>query len=64
MHAAGPVHRDLKAQNVILGDFRPVIIDFGLGAFVGASKGTLTQAGMVIGTVRCMPPEQALGEWT
>jgi serine/threonine protein kinase len=62
VHAAGLVHRDLKAQNVILGDFGPVIIDFGLGAFVGASKGSLTQAGVVIGTVRCMPPEQAMGE--
>ncbi|GAA0410925.1 serine/threonine-protein kinase [Streptomyces luteireticuli] len=62
VHAAGLVHRDLKAQNVILGDFGPVIIDFGLGAFLGASKGSLTQSGMVIGTVRCMPPEQALGE--
>lgn len=61
VHAAGLVHRDLKAQNVVLGDFGPVIIDFGLGAFVGASKGSLTQAGAVIGTVRCMPPEQALG---
>lgn len=62
VHAAGLVHRDLKAQNVVLGDFGPVIIDFGLGAFVGSSKGSLTQAGMVIGTVRCMPPEQALGD--
>ncbi|MEV8287484.1 serine/threonine-protein kinase [Streptomyces niveus] len=62
VHAAGLVHRDLKAQNVILGNFGPVIIDFGLGAFVGASKESLTQAGAVIGTVRCMPPEQALGE--
>ncbi|WP_435866773.1 serine/threonine-protein kinase [Streptomyces viridosporus] len=62
VHAAGLVHRDLKAQNVILGDFGPVIIDFGLGAFLGGAKGSLTQAGMVIGTVRCMPPEQALGE--
>ncbi|WP_438828841.1 serine/threonine-protein kinase [Streptomyces klenkii] len=62
VHAAELVHRDLKAQNVILSDFGPVIIDFGLGAFVGGSKGTLTQAGAVIGTVRCMPPEQALGE--
>ncbi|MBB0242641.1 protein kinase [Streptomyces alkaliphilus] len=62
VHSAGLVHRDLKAQNVVLGDFGPVIIDFGLGAFVGASKGSLTQAGVVIGTVRCMPPEQALGE--
>lgn len=39
VHAAGLVHRDLKAQNVVLGDFGPVIIDFGLGAFVGASRG-------------------------
>ncbi|MFD8150156.1 serine/threonine-protein kinase [Streptomyces sp. NPDC059720] len=62
VHAAGLLHRDLKAQNVVLGDFGPVIIDFGLGAFLGASKGSLTLAGMVIGTVRCMPPEQALGE--
>ncbi|MFI6877024.1 serine/threonine-protein kinase [Streptomyces sp. NPDC050400] len=62
VHAAGLVHRDLKAQNVILGDFGPVIIDFGLGAFLDASKGSLSQAGMLIGTVRCMPPEQALGE--
>ncbi|WP_030609368.1 serine/threonine-protein kinase [Streptomyces sclerotialus] len=62
VHSAGLVHRDLKAQNVILGDFGPVIIDFGLGAFLGVSKGSLTQAGSVIGTVRCMPPEQALGE--
>ncbi|NLU75508.1 protein kinase [Streptomyces sp. HNM0575] len=62
VHAVGLVHRDLKAQNVILGDFGPVIIDFGLGAFLGASKGSLTQAGTVIGTVRCMPPEQALGD--
>ncbi|MFE0191430.1 serine/threonine-protein kinase [Streptomyces sp. NPDC058989] len=61
VHAVGLVHRDLKAQNVILGDFGPVIIDFGLGAFLGASKGSLSQAGTVIGTVRCMPPEQALG---
>ncbi|MGW6599412.1 serine/threonine-protein kinase [Streptomyces sp. NPDC055036] len=62
VHAVGLVHRDLKAQNVVLGDFGPVIIDFGLGAFVGGAKGSLTQAGVVIGTVRCMPPEQALGE--
>ncbi|MCX5529781.1 serine/threonine protein kinase [Streptomyces sp. NBC_00006] len=62
VHDAGLVHRDLKAQNVILGGFGPVIIDFGLGAFLDASKGSLSQAGMLIGTVRCMPPEQALGE--
>jgi serine/threonine protein kinase len=62
VHAAGLVHRDLKASNVILGDFGPVIIDFGLGAFLDSSKGSMSQPGTVLGTVRCMPPEQARGE--
>lgn len=62
VHGAGLVHRDLKASNVILGDFGPVIIDFGLGAFLDASKGSMSQPGTVLGTVRCMPPEQARGE--
>ncbi|MFI1200681.1 serine/threonine-protein kinase [Streptomyces sp. NPDC020883] len=62
VHATGLVHRDLKASNVILGDFGPVIIDFGLGAFLDASKGSLSRVGTVLGTVRCMPPEQARGE--
>ncbi|GLW74949.1 hypothetical protein Kpho02_72460 [Kitasatospora phosalacinea] len=62
VHGAGLLHRDLKASNVILGDFGPVIIDFGLGAFMEASKGSMSQPGTVLGTVRCMPPEQARGE--
>ncbi|RAJ44767.1 serine/threonine protein kinase [Kitasatospora sp. SolWspMP-SS2h] len=62
VHGAGLLHRDLKASNVILGDFGPVIIDFGLGAFLEASKGSMSQPGTVLGTVRCMPPEQARGE--
>ncbi|MCG6495696.1 serine/threonine-protein kinase [Kitasatospora sp. A2-31] len=62
VHGVGLLHRDLKASNVILGDFGPVIIDFGLGAFLEASKGSLSQPGTVLGTVRCMPPEQARGE--
>lgn len=61
VHAVDLLHRDLKPQNVMLGDYGPILIDFGLGAFMDAGKDTLTQDGMIIGTVRCMPPEQALG---
>lgn len=61
VHATGLLHRDLKPQNVIMGEYGPMVIDFGLGAFLDAAKDTLSRSGMIIGTVRCMPPEQAMG---
>jgi eukaryotic-like serine/threonine-protein kinase len=61
VHEAGLLHRDLKPQNVIMGTEGPTIIDFGLGAFMDAAKESLSHSGMIIGTVRCMPPEQASG---
>ncbi|MDT0378314.1 serine/threonine-protein kinase [Streptomyces sp. DSM 42041] len=61
VHAVDLLHRDLKPQNVMLGEYGPILIDFGLGAFMDAGKDTLTQDGMIVGTVRCMPPEQARG---
>ncbi|MEX0174480.1 serine/threonine-protein kinase [Streptomyces sp. LMG1-1-1.1] len=60
VHRVGLLHRDLKPQNVMLGEYGPILIDFGLGAFVDTDRDNLTLAGMIIGTVRCMPPEQAL----
>jgi eukaryotic-like serine/threonine-protein kinase len=61
VHAAGLLHRDLKPQNVMLGEYGPVLIDFGLAAFLDPDVESLSRSGTIIGTVRLMPPEQAAG---
>jgi len=62
-HAAGFVHRDLKAENVMMtGAGRAKILDFGIAKLVaGGDEESLTADGAVLGTYRSMSPEQAEG---
>lgn len=57
-HAAGLVHRDVKPENVLLADDgRVKVADFGLARAVETSSLTQT-AGLLIGTVAYLAPEQ------
>jgi non-specific serine/threonine protein kinase len=77
-HSLGIVHRDIKSGNLIVTDRGLVkVLDFGLAKFTGdlsgaaadkrdsdptARLGQETVAGLVLGTVSYMSPEQALGQ--
>src|SRR5205823_13416226 len=60
-HAEGVVHRDIKPANLLVdARGRVWIADFGLAHF--QSDAGLTRTGDLLGTLRYMSPEQALGK--
>jgi len=71
-HEKGIVHRDLKPENIFLPGNGPAkILDFGLARWEVRAAGTLseaptmaesTAAGVMLGTVGYMAPEQVRGE--
>ena len=67
-HSKGIIHRDIKPANLMLTARGHVkILDFGLAKLEKPARGKnddtqlLTSAGLVLGTVQYMSPEQALG---
>ena len=59
-HAAGIAHRDVKPENVLLGDAQSVkVADFGLARLL--SDVSHTKSGLLIGTAAYLAPEQVAG---
>ena len=63
-HRRRIVHRDVKPQNILVGQNGSIkLTDFGIASvYHSMDASRLTTTGMTLGTVEYMPPEQAQGE--
>ncbi|MES2180415.1 MAG: serine/threonine-protein kinase [Gemmatimonadota bacterium] len=61
-HAAGIVHRDVSAENILLerGSDRAIVMDFGIASAMWSAA--VDDEGRVMGNAHYVSPEQAVGE--
>jgi CheY-like chemotaxis protein len=61
-HSQGVIHRDIKPENIMVSPRGVKVLDFGIAReMTSHANGSMTQAGIVLGTPHYMSPEQAQG---